>query len=61
MREYDFSITAEHHGGDMLLHRPDCGFVSVWREHGKPICTLIGCKETPDIERCTCLESVEVK
>jgi hypothetical protein len=60
MREYDFSITADEHGDCMLLHKPDCNYVRIWRERGRPICTMLGCKGIPDVERCSCLENVEI-
>ena len=60
MKEHDFSITAENFGGNMVLHRPDCEFVKIWRRAGKPICTMLGCAKIPEIERCECLEQLEL-
>lgn len=56
----DFSITADPHNAHMVLHRVDCPKVQEWRERELPICTMYKCNGVPDIERCTCLEDIEL-
>lgn len=57
---YDFSITAGPFNDTMVLHRPDCPKVDEWRVLGLQICTMYGCETIPEIERCECLENVEL-
>jgi hypothetical protein len=60
MPEWDFAITANRHCEGMLLHKVDCPQVVASRKAGDFIGTLFGCKEIPDVERCECLENVEI-
>ena len=64
MPDYDFTVTANRHPlrqvEGLLLHKTDCPVVQAMRSEGMFIGTLFGCAEIPDIERCACLENVEV-
>ena len=60
LRDFSITVTVQTGNKYMLLHRTDCPQVQEWRERDMPICTMYDCKGVPDIERCTCLEDVEL-